>query len=358
MDIIFKALSGSRSYGTNLPTSDYDYKGIYKNSFDELLSFGYKEQINTSKDETYYEVRRFLELLSSANPNILELLFTDQKNILVTSKEYELLRKYRKVFLTKKCLNSFGGYAVAQIKKAKGLNKKINYEKDKIARKDILDFCYVLNNDSFGTLPFKDYLKKENKLQEYCGLVKLMHFKDCYSLFYDYLGEMKSSNPRFKGAAYGFKGVTGENSNDVRLSDIPKYAVRETILYFNKDGYSMHCKDYNEYQVWLKNRNTQRFIDVKTHNQKIDGKNILHCRRLLDMAIEIATTGNLSVYRPNKDYLLKIRSGLVSLDEIIKNAENDLKKLNELFVKSNLPNEVDRDFLNDLLLQIRKIKKD
>lgn len=354
--LIFKAVVGSQSYGTSTPTSDIDLKGVYMQSVDELLGFGYKEQIEVGKDECYYEVRRFLQLLGSANPTVLELLYSPADCILQSSPQFDLIVKHRDKFLTQKCLNSFGGYAVAQIKKAKGLDKKMNYEKDRMVRKDVLDFCYVLaDGDNFKTTPFKSYLKSEGKKQEHCGLSKLDHFRDCYSVFYDHVAEMKSENPRFEGGGYNYRGVIFDDSNDVHVSDIPKYAVRETVLYFNREGYSSHCKDYAEYETWLKNRNTQRFIDVKGHNQQIDGKNLLHCRRLLDMAMEIATSKTITVRRPNAEYLLSIRKGEVNLDEIIAKAESDIKGLDELFANSGLPVDCDSDFVNDLLIQVRKL---
>jgi hypothetical protein len=130
----------------------------------------------------------------------------------------------------------------------------------------------------------------------------------------------------------------------------------QTIIHYNKDGYSMHCKDFKEYSEWLEKRNTQRYVDTQEHNQQIDGKNLLHCRRLLDMAIEIATEGTISVKRPNADYLLSIRKGEVKLKDIIKQAEEDIKGLEELFKKSSLPKECDKKWINDLLIEIRYLK--
>lgn len=231
MKTIFRAIVGSQAYGTSTPTSDVDKKGIYCQPIKDLIGFGYKEQIEYSKDHTEYEIRRFLQLAQSANPNILELLFSPKDCIEVSTPGYELLNSYKNRFLTTQCANSFGGYAIAQIKKA---------------------------------------------------------------------------------------------------------------------------KDYNEYQEWFRSRNTQRYVDT-VNGQQIDGKNLMHCRRLLDMAMEIATEGTINVRRPNREYLLSIRRGEISLEELLDKSEADIKRLDEMFAKSNLPTEVDKNWLNDLLLEIRSL---
>ena len=84
---------------------------------------------------------------------MLELLYSPEDCIIETSPQFQLIRDNRDKFLTKKCLKSFGGYAVAQIKKAEGLDKKMNWEKDKVTRKDLLDFCYVIENGQ--SIPWK-----------------------------------------------------------------------------------------------------------------------------------------------------------------------------------------------------------
>lgn len=340
-NLIFKAIVGSQSYGTSTPESDIDYKGIFMSHPDKLIGFGYEEQINVTKDETYYEVRRFLELLQSANPTVLELLYSPKDCIIEKKPVFDLIIRNRDKFLTQKCLLSFGGYTIAQIKKAKGLDKKMNWEKSRIERKTPLDFCYVYENGK--TLPVEQWLKEKRLKQELCGLVALNHFKDCYALYYDFFSEK-----------IGFHGIVLSDSNDIRLSSVPKGLEPLCVINYNKDAYSNHCRDYNEYQDWIKNRNTQRYVDIDNHGQKVDGKNLLHCRRLLDTAIEIATQKTINVRRPNSDYLLKIRRGEVPLQEIIENAEKDILCLDELFKNSGLPKDVDKDFVNYLLLQIRK----
>lgn len=338
-NIIFKAIVGSQSYGTNIATSDVDYKGVYIQKNDELIGFGYKEQIDVSKDECYYEVRRFLQLLQSANPTVLELLYSPSECIVEKKPVFDIIVAHRDKFLTKKCLHSFGGYAIAQIKKARGLDKKMNWEKERIIRKTPLDFIYFYQNGK--TILLEKWLNDQHLSQEFCGLVALDHFKDAYALYYD-----KDKNLNFKGIAF-------EESNDIRLSSVPKNIDAISVVYFNKEAYSKHCKDFRQYQEWLDNRNTQRYIDTNIHNQKIDGKNLMHCRRLLDMAIEIATEKTIKVKRPNANQLLSIRKGEMSLDKIIEEAEIDIQKLEYLFQNSDLPDEIDAVFVNNLLLEVR-----
>lgn len=353
MKIIFEGIVGSQAYGTNTPESDIDIKGVYIQPNDDILSFRYKEQIDIGKDKTLYEVRRFIQLLKSANPTVLEMLYLPEECIKQKEPEFDLLIESRDKFLTKKCLASFAGYAVAQIQKARGLDKKMNWEASKVTRKTPLDFIYAVIGSQ--SKPILTWLKEKHLKQELCGLAAIDHIRDGYALYYDWNSHFGDK----AGTSYpplGYRGIVVEDSNALRLSSIPKGYDPECIIFYNKDGYSRHCLDYKAYTAWLENRNTQRFVDVKNHNQKIDGKNLLHCRRLIDMAIEIATNKTITVKRPNADYLLSIRKGEVNLEELIQQAEIDIKHLEELYMKSDLPHECDEDFANELLLNIRKFK--
>lgn len=347
---ILECIVGSHAYGTNIETSDVDVKGVYIQNNLEILGTKYKEQIVVDKDTTYYEVRRFLELAATANPTILEMLFMDEKFIKFKDPIFDIIYKERKQFLTKHCANSFGGYAVQQIKKAKGLNKKMNWEESDITRKTPLDFCFVHKEGK--SISLIEFLKQEGMIQEFVGLSALNRMPGCYSIFYDWGGhygkDLNKSIPPI-----GYRGIAFENSNDIRLSSIPKEQICYGILYYNKDAYSMHCNKYNEYQTWLRNRNTQRYVDVENHNQRIDGKNMMHCIRLLNCAREIAETGNFTVFREERQHLLDIRSGKINLEQLINEAEEKIKDLDLLYSQSNLPNSVDPEFIHQLLIAVR-----
>jgi len=137
---LYLVIRGSHAYGTNIPTSDTDYSGVFVQNLDSILGMSYVEQINDDKNDiVIYELRRFLELLAKNNPTILELLNTPEDCIIYKHPLFDKILDNRDSFLTKICANSFGGYARQQIGKAKGQNKKQNWEKDKVTRKDILN---------------------------------------------------------------------------------------------------------------------------------------------------------------------------------------------------------------------------
>ena len=154
--ILFEAISGSRAYGTSLPTSDTDIRGVFIMPEDGILGNGYVEQVSDLKNDiTYYEVGRFLELLNTNNPNILELLNVPKDCVQIKHPLFDLILEHKDKFITKQCRNSFGGYAVQQIKKARGLKKKIVNPME-VKRKNPIDFCYVINGHHSELLT--DYL--------------------------------------------------------------------------------------------------------------------------------------------------------------------------------------------------------
>jgi predicted nucleotidyltransferase len=370
--VLYHVYRGSYVYGTYIEgKSDKDESGVFMASPDNLFGLNYKEQVNDDKnDVVFYELKRFLELLMTNNPGILELLFTDSKFHIYKHPAMDLIFENKHKFITKLCKNSFCGYAVSQIKKAKGLDKKMNWEKEQMQRKTVLDFCYV--PDNCGSIPIKEWLEKRNLKQEYCGLVNLPHMRGVFSVFYDFSshkeeegGEISKKwikfpelhSPEFNCSdSLKYKGIVQKEnlSNDISFSEIPKKDIAICTMSFNKDSYSTHCKKYNEYQDWLQKRNTQRYVDIEGHGQQIDGKNMLHCVRLIKTAREISEGKGIIVERPDAIELLKIRRGEVDLDSLISWSEEQITIVDKLFEESNLPDSVDSNFVNDLLIQIRK----
>ncbi|WP_240935711.1 DNA polymerase beta superfamily protein [Hymenobacter sp. HDW8] len=177
--ILFEAISGSRAYGTHLPHSDTDLKGVFILPETEFYGLDYVPQVaNETNDEVFYELRRFVELLLKNNPTVLELLGTPPDCVI---SRHPLFAAFRaEDFLSKLCRQSFAEYAVAQIRKARGLNKKINHPEPP-TRKSVLDFCYV--TVGAGAQPVQLWLAHHGYSIAQCGLANVPHLTDLYALF-------------------------------------------------------------------------------------------------------------------------------------------------------------------------------
>lgn len=354
--IIFRGIVGSQSYGLATETSDTDYKTIYIQSNEDILSNNYIPQVDINKDDVAYELRRFLELVSTGNPNVLELLFLPEKCIIETSQQYDYLRAHRNVFLTKKCYETYSGYAKTQLIKASGLNKKYNWEESRITRKDILDFCKIVDRQDGQTYQLKEWLKNNEYSQEQCGLAGIEGFRDSYRLYTDDIKWVNDTRD-LKFEERHYKGIGDINSNEPRKSEIEKYRINDWkgIIYWNREAYSTHCKEYSQYLAWLKNRNESRTATNKKHGQQLDSKNLLHLVRLIMTAQEVPLENTINVDRTkNREYLLSIKRGDVDLKEVIEEWTQKTKDLESLYKNSNLPDKVEAEYTKNLELKIRK----
>ena len=338
--IIFECISGSRAYGTDLPTSDTDIRGVFVLPQADLYGLEYTEQVNDdTNDMIFYELRRFVELLAKNNPNILELLCAPADCILYKHPLFDRLRP--EDFLSKLCKDTFAGYAVSQIKKARGLNKKILNPMAK-ERKSLLNFCYVLSGN--GSQPAPDWLAGRGWRPENCGLVNVPHARDVYALFYD-----ETNTLNYAGI------VAGPDSNAVSLSSVPKETQPVAYLYVNHDGYSSYCKDYREYWDWVEKRNDARYQNTLDHGKNYDAKNMMHTFRLLDMAAEILETGRVIVRRPSRAELLNIRAGAFDYDELIVRAEEKVTLVEAAAATSSLPDRPNLARIEQVLIELAPV---
>lgn len=334
--IILECISGSKAYGLDTPSSDLDIKGVFILPKEAYYGLTYTPQVNNeTNDIVFYEFGRFMELLSLNNPNILELLNTPESAIIY---KHPFLNEINsELILSKLCNNTFGKFALSQIKKAKGLKKKIVNPVAK-ERKSVLSFCFV--NYDQGAIPLLKYLEIKGWQQEHCGLVNIPHMKDVYGLYYS--------------AQLGFSGVLrGKESNDICLSSIPKGTKQEALMYFNRNGYSTYYKEYREYWDWVDKRNDDRYENTKSHGKNYDSKNMMHVFRLLEMAIEIGNEKKVNVKRPNRDFLLDIKAGKFEYEELLKMAGLKQTEMESAFESSSLPDNPDLELINELTYRLR-----
>lgn len=387
--IAYEYKRGSHMYHLNTETSDEDFGGVFFCPKKMLLGLRgrYEEQVSDSKsDVVFYEFGRWLELLLKSNPTVLEGLFAPEDCIV--GEVHPAVRKIldnRELFLSKECFKTFYGYAVSQISKARGLNKKI--VNPVTERKDILDFCYTFNDQ--GSLPIKKFLAENGLDQKYCGLVNIPNMSDgdssIYGVYYDFAAYFKFENIDWARDWYNgnspykkffpsvseqlstqkriedkeffhYGGIVHpdeiEKSNTVRLSSVPKGEKPICFMAYNKNGYMRHCRDYKDYKEWEKNRNPVRYESNLGHNY--DAKNVMHCMRLVRMAKELAQGKGFNVVRTwDRDYLLDIRNHKFEYEDVMVQLEKEKLEMEEAIKSCTLPERVDLDKVNDLLYDVR-----
>ena len=374
--LLYEYIRGSHAYGLNVETSDIDTSGVYVCNSNELLGLPsrYQDMVADAKsDNTWYEIGKFIHMLSTSNPTALESLFIPQDKIIGDIHPLMMpILENKEKFITQACFNPLFGYALQQIKKARGLNKKI--VQPVLERKDVLDFCFTFKGQ--GSQPLKEFLNEHGLDQKYCGLVSIPNMKDTYGLYYDFASHINFEGLPKNGLFdtllslysdkntvnqrvvnkdfFGYSGVVHPDgkSNEVRLSSIPKGEISICFMTYNQQGYESHCKKYKEYKEWEENRNPIRY-ESNLH-KNYDSKNIMHCTRLIHMGLELAKGEGFNVLRTwDRDFLLDIRNHKFEYDEIIEYVEQKHAEFEEAIKTSALPKQIDMDFVNDLLIHIR-----
>ncbi|MCX6880435.1 MAG: nucleotidyltransferase domain-containing protein [Verrucomicrobia bacterium] len=334
--LLFDTVAGSQAYGTALDGSDEDRRGVFVAPPEFLLGLDDIEQVADARgDEVYYEVGRLVEMLLKNNPNALELLAMPDDCVRYRHPLYQILRP--DLFLSKLCARTYGEYAMGQIRKARGLNKKIvNPQPER--RMGLLEFCQVPEGQ--GSTPLLAWLAAREHDPKHCGLTAVQHATDLFAIYH---------------AADGvYRGLVSPKDPDALVfSSVPHDARPIAWMHCNRDAFRAHCKAHREYWEWVAVRNAERYRTNAAHGRGYDSKNLLHTLRLLDMAFEIATEGILLVRRPNREYLLRVRAGEFDYDELVARAEAKLADVREAFAQSTLPDEPDRAAVNAALRDIR-----
>jgi hypothetical protein len=367
--IIFEALTGSHAYGLNEANSDIDYKGVFVLPLDDVLSDDYITEVSDEKNDiTYFEIGRFIELLNKSNPTAVELLFSPEEKIRIKHECFDILLENKEKYISKKLKETFGKYAEQQIKKARGLNKKIVKPVAK-EKKSPLEFCFVI--DGYKTYPLKRFLSKNGLNQKFCGIVNVPNARDVFSLFYDEFSHACFDDSieekdgleafkKFKDSFKGYKGIVKENeagelvSNELRYSSVRETETPKCIFSYNKDGYTSYCKDYSEYWSWVAKRNPVRYDTNMKHGKNYDSKNLLHLTRLLTMCLEIGQGKGVIVKRPDRELLLDIKHGNREYDDIIKDSDDKILEIEAVYKTSTLKDDIDEKFSKYVLQQIRK----
>lgn len=294
--LIFSCIAGSHLYGTNTENSDVDERGVFIPSKEYFLGFAHKvEQFeNKTQDITYYDIRKFLALAIDSNPNIIELLFVPPNKINYASNEWHEIINHRELFLSKKARYTFSGYAVSQLKRIQ-LHRSwlLNPPKKQTTRSD------------FG-LPEDRTLVTKEQLNAYIEL--------------------------------------DSQGKEMMLSiDVLRVLEREKV-------FQNANKHWDQYQTWKNTRNPDRAVLEEKHGY--DTKFALHLVRLISEGEELLLQKHITFPRPDFEYLLNIKNGDLSYEQLMDKISDVDTKFDILMKKSTLPTKPDIKSIDELCVKL------
>lgn len=111
-------VGGSYAYGTDHAGSDIDFRGVTLQLPSDLIGLtGFEQYEDDKTDTVIYGFNKLVRLLLECNPNTCEILGLDEEQYLIRSKLGQELIDNSGLFLSKRAIRSFGGYADAQLRR-------------------------------------------------------------------------------------------------------------------------------------------------------------------------------------------------------------------------------------------------
>ena len=304
-NIILLGLGGSYAYGTNNENSDLDIRGVaIHNAEDILTRKGFEQVVNEATDTTIYSLKKIVNLLSNCNPNTIEILGLEPWQYLYTSYIGQELIKNKDMFLSKRAVHSFGGYATAQLRRLS--NKAVRTVEQEQREKHILA---SIENARYS-YPDKYFNYPEDSIRLYID-----------------------------------KAVQEDYDTEIFMDvNLKHYPLRDYKSMWSE--MQNIVKDYSK----IGRRNSKAIEHDKL------GKHMMHLIRLYLMCFDILEDGKIITYRKkDHDFLMDIRDGKY-LDEnkqptkefydIVDEMENKLDYLKD---HSPLPDNPDYKRINDFL---------
>lgn len=370
---IFLAVAGSHAHGTAREGSDVDLRGVCIAPLSARLSlFESFEQhdgpldgdlltaaisrmkehptasqgLENKTESVIFDVSKFLRLCAAANPNALEILFTDEQDWLYETDSWRRLHGARHLFLTREVQQTFSGYAMSQLKR---IRNHRGWLLDPPSRKP--------SRKEFGLPADVATLSRDDQ-----NRIELAIAEKIRSYGIDDIDMPKgvriAVQERLEELWIDLLAVP-EEEVEARLRAVATHALElpaEVVAALNAEKrYRAAMKHWSAYQAWKAQRNPARGELEKRHGY--DTKHAMHLIRLMRMGLEALETGDLRVRRPDAGELNAIRDGALSYEELIAAAEELQGKMRDSARRSRLPKEVDRDQADALLVDLIRLEE-
>lgn len=242
--IMFLTLGGSHAYGTNVEGSDVDVRGVTMNRKNELLGLSQFEQVlDNATDTTVYGFTKFANLLIVCNPNCIEMLGGEPDQYLMLSPAGKLLLDNKQLFLSRRAIGSFGGYAQAQLRRL-----QVSLAKERVTPMEkgqfILNTCnsamYVLEEDhgiphGLVSLSLSDELDKNGEpiivVKPDAAFGAFMESGLPLRNFSVYLSELRGIVKSYR--SLGHRNKMAQHKGDCKLNKHAMHLVRLYLMAFD-----------------------------------------------------------------------------------------------------------------------------
>ena len=321
--VVYLTKHGSTAYGTNVESSDQDYKGIGIPPKEYYLSVSkkFEQQEMNEPDMVIFELRKFFSLLANNNPNTIECLYTDPTDHEIVTDIGEKILAARDIFLSKTIRWSFGGYAHAQLHRIKQHRS------------------YLLNplreppkREDFG-LKQKPEISKGDM-----DAAMAMVQKEVDRINFDFLPHLQETDK------IGLRHIMTEMLSKWSITKEDRwlgtartlgFSDNFTLILQKEKEYLSRKRQWEQYLSWEKNRNVKRHADEAKFGY--DLKHGYHLLRLSRMSLEILQGKGVIVKRPDREDFLAIRRGEWSYEKLIEEADKLNILIDEAFKTSMLP---------------------
>lgn len=312
---IIRMVHGSYLYGTNLETSDRDYKAVYIPDAQDILLQRVRASIyngNTEErnqpgqeDINSTSLQQFLKLLCQGQTMALDMIFTPEKYwVTAPDPEWLIILSLRDKFLSRN-VQAFVGYCRGQARKYSV----------RIQRFQAIENAHRYFNSALEV----DEKPVSTKVSE------LGHLKDFLANNFD----SRIENIELQN---------GKVIPHVSICDV-RVPVTATI----KEAYNIYSRKFHDYGERI-----ARASEMGAN----DWKSTMHAIRVADEAVEFLTTGEIVFPRPNADFLLSIRKGEIPYSEVSERIEQGLARVEEALQVSTLPSAPDWELADQLVEKI------
>lgn len=336
-NMLVKHYAGSHAYGTALPSSDVDFRGVFVADPINVRTpfFPVSEATDSDEEDTkLFELAHFVKLTLDCNPNVVETLWVDDDDIVFRTDAYDHLREHRHQLLSAKIAYTTSGYALSQLKRIKGHNKWITnpQSEEPPHQKDFVTLIQWFGEEKV--------MPRDFDLSEYKVHYRLVPYgHETYGLYetrgFSTFSDDGTLNTMFEGERHNL--------------GLPLAVVK-----FNKGEYNSTKETWSNYWKWKKNRNEAR--GELEEQFGYDTKHAMHLVRLLRMGYEALTEGELYVKRPDADELLAIRDGAWEYDDLVKYAEEmDELVRGKLLEETKLPRKPNVKLAAQLVMEVQDI---